>query len=293
MSFNFVKMHGAGNDFIFVNGFETTLDDPSSLACRVTDRHFGIGADGLILVLPPSVKDADVRMQVFNTDGSEAEMCGNAVRCMALFVHEHKLAEGNPVLIETGDGVKVVEKIFDDSGHVSGARVDMGVPRLDPGDIPVSLDLPQVVGHSIEPLELPGAEWIDTAGLDPRMTCVSMGNPHVVLFCDDIKSIPLEDIGPIIECAPVFPERINVHFAQVCSNNELVMRTWERGSGITQACGTGASATCVAGVLSDKCDRKVLMHLPGGDLIIQWDQKNDHIYMTGPAEEVFSGQWMR
>lgn len=296
MSFKFTKMHGAGNDYIYVNCFETIIKDPAAVAVKVSNRNFGIGGDGLVLVLPPDVDDADVRMRMFNSDGSESEMCGNAIRCVAKFSHERKIAPMNPVRVQTGDGIKIINKIIDDSGEVVSIRVAMGEPRVKPEEIPVLLHSPesvaQVVNMPVEAnLELDLSEaWVAKSGLESKFSCVSMGNPHIVMFCNSVDSIPLEQVGPLLEIDPAFPKKINVHFVEVISESELKMRTWERGSGVTLACGTGASAVCVAGVLAGKSGRDVMIHLPGGDLQIQWSDVDNGVFMTGGAVEVYNGQ---
>jgi len=267
--------------------------DPAELARRVSDRHFGIGSDGLILICPSRV--ADARMRMFNADGSESEMCGNGVRCAAKYVYDHDICRSRTLRIETGRGVLSLELEIDGE-KVRRVRVDMGEPILEPATIPVEFPRPfhgdRIVDFPADkyiPLGTPTA-WMEDCGWDPRMTCVSMGNPHVVFYCGHVASVPLESLGPLFELQPVFPNRINVHFVQVQSPGEVTMRTWERGSGITLACGTGACAVCVAGVLTGRTDRSLLAHLPGGDLHLQWADDN-HVYMTGEAVEVFSGEW--
>jgi diaminopimelate epimerase len=291
----FTKMQGAGNDYIYVNCFEEQLpDDPAILAERISDRHFGVGGDGLILICPSKV--ADARMRMFNADGSESEMCGNGVRCVAKYVYDHGISRKPTLKIETGAGVLTLDLDIA-SDAVDRVRVDMGPPILEPARIPVELPQPLTEGRLVNlPIEpfLPNGtstDWMQECGLDPRMTCVSMGNPHVVFYCKFVKSVPLAMIGPVLENLSIFPRRINVHFVEVHSPREVTMRTWERGSGITLACGTGASAVCVAGVLTNRTQRQVLAHLPGGDLELSWPE-NGHVLMTGPAVEVFSGQWM-
>ncbi len=276
----FTKMQGAGNDYVYVNGFEEAVADPAALAVTIADRHFGVGGDGLILVLPPEA-GGDARMRVFNADGSEAQMCGNGIRCLAKLVHDHGISEANPLRVETAAGVKTVELILQRrSGKAVAATVDMGEPILSAPEIPVKFPRERVVDT---PMPVKGTNF--------QMTCVSMGNPHAVMFLKDDAVPPLEEIGPIIERHPLFPERVNVHFVEVHSEREVSMRTWERGSGLTLACGTGASAVCVAGVLTKRTGRKVLAHLPGGDLELDWREQDNHVYMTGPAEEVFTGDW--
>ena len=293
----FVKMHGLGNDYVYVNGFEQSVDDPGELSKRISDRHFGIGADGLILVLPPDPDQgsAQVRMRMFNADGSEAEMCGNGIRCVCKMVHDLGISRENPMRIQTVNGVLTLSYTLDDLGKVSQVTVDMGQPILEPAKIPVNLpqqlvDYPLADQLAWSQSDV-GDRWIKESGLDQRMTCVSMGNPHVVLYADDVSRIPLEKIGPILETLEIFPNRINVHLVQVHSPTETTMRTWERGSGITLACGTGACAVCVAGVLTGRTERGLWAHLPGGDLQLEWRQSDNHVYMTGPATEVFTGNW--
>ena len=272
----FTKMHGIGNDYIFVDCFHETLAEaPETLAAKVSERHFGIGGDGLILILPSNV--ADARMRIFNADGSEAEMCGNGVRCVAKYVYERGIAKKNPLTIETGRGVLTLHlEVKDD--RVQSVTVDMGEPILDPARIPVRLN-----GTVIE-------YPINVDGVDLAITCVSMGNPHCVIFRPEIDDLLVTQIGPKLERHPLFPNRTNVEFVQVLSPSEVRMRVWERGSGETLACGTGACAVCVAGVLAGRLDRKVLVHLLGGDLQIEW-RSDGHVFMTGPATEVFTGEW--
>ncbi len=293
----FTKMHGIGNDYVYVDCFEqgeTFPDDPAELARRISDRHFGVGGDGLIFICPSTV--ADARMRMFNADGSEAEMCGNGVRCVAKYVYDHKIAQRRQLKIETGAGVLTLELEVED-GQVARVKVDMGQPTLDPAKIPVELSgssgLKQIVNLPLEPhIALENYKgWIERCGLDPRMTCVSTGNPHVVFYCRNVEPVPLAMVGPAIETHAVFPRRVNAHFVQVHSPSEVTMRTWERGSGITLACGTGATAVCVAGNLAGHTARKILAHLPGGDLELDW-ALDGHVYMTGPATEVFTGDWV-
>lgn len=285
----FTKMHGIGNDYVYVNCFEETLPgDPSQIAQEIADRHFGVGGDGMILICPSEV--ADARMRMFNADGSESEMCGNGVRCVAKYVYDHGICRNDTLRIETGAGVLTLQ-VFAADGRVQRVRVDMGEPILEANRIPTTLPGPQVVNYPLEgDPSAPENAWWGECGLEPQMTCVSMGNPHVVLYCRDVAAVPLEQVGPKFENAPIFPRRINVHFVQVHSPGEVTMRTWERGSGITLACGTGASAVCVAGVLTGRTQRTIQAHLPGGDLELTWGDDN-HVYMTGPATEVFSGEW--
>ena len=288
----FTKMHGLGNDYIYVNCFEEKIENPVQLAKIVSDRHRGIGGDGLILISPSET--AGVRMRIFNADGSEAEMCGNGIRCVAKYAYEHKLAEiGGPfslpgqlsdcrasLNIETGNGILTVGLEVDDRNNIQKACVNMGQPILAPKDIPVNLSGEKVVEQAIEILSQ-----------ELLMTCVSMGNPHAVFFCDDVDLIELERLGPAIENHALFPNRINVHFVQIDRPTEFTMRTWERGSGITMACGTGACAAFVASVLTGRTERICTGHLPGGDLNLNWCQEDNSVYMTGPAVEVFEGIW--
>ena len=284
----FVKMHGAANDYVYVDCFaEQPPADPAALAPLISDRHRGVGGDGLVLVLPSA--KATARMRMFNADGSESEMCGNGVRCVAHLVVSRGRAPEGPVTIETGRGVLTLH-VFMAGPRVSHVRVDMGEPLLDAADIPVTgmgtgrvVDVPCGAVGGEEP-------WWRDCGLDPRMTCVSMGNPHAVFFCRDVDRVPLESVGPRIETHAMFPRRVNVHFVEVLTRGHVKMRTWERGSGITMACGTGASAVCVAGVLGGRTDGTIAADLPGGRLELEW-APGGHVFMTGPAEEVFEGTW--
>jgi diaminopimelate epimerase len=286
---HFTKMHGLGNDYVYVDCFQNFPSmAPEQLARRIADRHFGVGGDGLILICPSTV--ADARMRMFNADGSESEMCGNGVRCVAKYVYDHGLARKPRLAIETGAGVLSLDVEVRDE-RVRRVRVDMGEPILEASGIPTTLAGSKVINVALPSLGGDARpDWFDRAGLDPRMTCVSMGNPHLVLFCEHVAEVPLACVGPVLENHPLFPRRINVHFVEAQGPNELTMRTWERGSGVTLACGTGASAVCVAGALTGRTERKVLAHLPGGDLELEWAEDN-HVYMTGPATEVFSGEW--
>lgn len=284
----FVKMHGAANDYVYVDCFvEPTPSDPAAVAALVADRHRGVGGDGLVLVLPSD--KATARMRMFNADGSESEMCGNGVRCVAHLVVSRGRAPEGPVTIETGRGVLTLD-VVRTGPRTSQVRVDMGEPLLDAADIPVTGAGTGRVVDAASP-SIGGEEpWWRECGLDPRMTCVSMGNPHVVFYCRDVDRVPLESIGPQVEKHGMFPRRVNVHFVEVVSPHHVRMRTWERGSGITMACGTGASAVCVAGVLTGRTDRAIAADLPGGRLELEW-ASGGHVFMTGPAEEVFEGIW--
>jgi diaminopimelate epimerase len=284
----FAKLHGAGNDYIYVSGFDQEVADPETLAVRVSDRHFGIGADGLILVLPPR-KDADVRMRIFNADGSEAQMCGNGVRCVAKFaVERHLIKDFHPksvdpsvkVRVETNAGLREVTLLRDATGALARGSVSMGRPRLGAMEIPILLDGSRVV-------DVP----LTVGGQTLWATCVNMGNPHAVFYVDSVADWPLEIQGPKIENHKLFPERVNVHIVEVVTPAEVRMRTWERGSGLTLACGTGACAVCVAGVLTGHGDRRLLVHVPGGDLAVEWPDDAGPVTLTGPCQEVFTGEW--
>jgi diaminopimelate epimerase len=273
----FTKMHGAGNDYVYVNAFEELLPaDLPRLAIAVSDRHKGIGSDGLILIRPSSV--ADARMQMFNADGSEAEMCGNGVRCVAKYVYDHGIAKKETLRIETARGILEL-RVAILGGKVAAVRVNMGPPILKSADIPTRLP-------GDPPIQVP----LDIAGRELKVTCVSMGNPHCVTFVDEITDELVLRVGPQIERHPAFPKRVNAEFIQIVSPTETIMRVWERGSGETQACGTGACAAAVAGVLAGLTERRILTHLSGGDLELEWSEAGD-VFMTGPATEVFSGVW--
>jgi diaminopimelate epimerase len=290
----FTKMQGAGNDYVYVDCFaQQTPADPPELARAIADRHYGVGGDGLILICPSQV--ADARMRMFNADGSESEMCGNGIRCVAKYVYDHGIARKPRLTIETGRGVLTLDlEVAGD--RVQRVKVDMGEPILEAERIPVDhrerRGTDRIINEPLGRFPVAGwPNWIDDSGTDLRMTCVSTGNPHLVLYCQRVAAVPLEAVGPLLEHQPYFPKRINVHFVQVHSPGEVTMRTWERGSGITLACGTGASAVCVAGVISGHTVRKILAHLPGGDLELEWSAADNHVYMTGPAVEVFAGEW--
>ena len=298
-SINFAKMHGLGNDYVYVDGSQHPVADAPALARWVSDRHVGVGSDGLIMVEPvsPGV-DADVRMRMFNADGSEGMMCGNGIRCVAKFAVDRGISASQPLRVETRRGVLSVHwRRGGHDGTVSEATVDMGSPILAlarvPGAIPGVSPASAVTDFALPDgfwKQSGAAEgWESACGLDPRMTLVSMGNPHAVLWCADVARVPLDVVGPFAERHPWFPERMNVHFVQVLGPGEVRMRTWERGSGATQACGTGASAVCVAGVLTGRTRSPLLAHLPGGDLVLEWSGGEASVRMTGPAVEVFQG----
>jgi diaminopimelate epimerase len=274
----FTKMHGLGNDYVYVSTFDQKAPaDPARLAVAVSDRHFGIGGDGLILIGPS--ERADARMRMFNADGSESEMCGNGVRCVAKYVHDHGIARRPRVTIETGRGVLTLDLEID-GGKARRVKVDMGAPILQGSDIPTRLP-------GDPPIHVP----LTVGGHELAVTAVSVGNPHAVVYVDDVSAFPVEAVGPLLERHPSFPRRVNAHFVEVLGPAEVRMRTWERGSGITLACGTGACAVCVAGVLTGRTARAILAHLPGGDLELAWPDDGASVVMTGPATEVFSGDW--
>ncbi|MCE9529900.1 MAG: diaminopimelate epimerase [Planctomycetes bacterium] len=274
----FTKMQGAGNDYVYVDCFrEKPPADPTKLSIAISDRHFGVGSDGLILICPS--EKADARMRMFNADGSESEMCGNGLRCVAKYVYDHGIANKEKLTIETGRGILSVELEIA-NGKARRVRVNMGEPILVSQKIPTTLP-------GDPPVEVP----LQIGDSTLAVTCVSMGNPHCVTFVDAITDHHVHGIGPMIEKHPAFPRRTNVEFVKVNRRDDLTMRVWERGSGETLACGTGACGVCVAGVLSGKSDRKVTIHLLGGDLELDWSETDNHVYMTGPAVEVFSGEW--
>lgn len=274
----FTKMHGAGNDYVYVNLFEETLPtEAPALARAVSDRHKGIGGDGLVLIEP--VENADARMRMFNLDGSEAEMCGNAIRCVAKYLYDHGIARKDKLQIQTGAGLLHLE-LFPENGTVERVRVNMGEPILESAKIPTLLTGDPPVNATLT-----------VGGIELQVTCVSMGNPHCVTFVEELNDDLVLKIGPKIEKHEVFPRKINAEFIQVISPDEFNMRVWERGSGETMACGTGASAVAVAGVLTGKMNRKVTGHLLGGDLELEWSKETNEVFMTGPATEVFSGEW--
>jgi diaminopimelate epimerase len=273
----FTKMQGAGNDYVYVNCFEEAVDNPAEVARKVSNRNFGIGSDGLILIMPSSV--ADVRMRMFNSDGSESEMCGNGIRCVAKYAYDHGIVAKKEITAETGAGILTLQLFTNSHDKVDKVRVNMGEPRLTRTEIPMTGDGNLRVVD--EPLNILHSTF--------RVTCVSMGNPHCVIFVDDVENFPVEKYGPLIENHELFPRRTNVEFVQVISRNEVRQRTWERGAGETLACGTGSSAVTVAAVLNGLTERSIVNHLSGGDLEMEWPD-NGPVYMTGPAVEVFSGE---
>lgn len=272
----FTKMHGIGNDYVYINCFEEKVENPSELAKFISDRHFGVGSDGLVLILPS--EKADFRMRMFNSDGSEAEMCGNAIRCVGKYVYDNGLTRRKTVTVETLAGIKVLELFPGKDQKIELVKVDMGEPVLNPRDIPVYSSLERFIG---EPVTIGGEEY--------RVTCVSMGNPHAVTFVQNVRDFPVEKIGPLMENHSIFPKRTNAEFVEIADRNHLKMRVWERGAGETMACGTGACAVLVASFLNGFTERKANVELPGGTLFIEWNEENNHVYKTGPAAYVFTG----
>lgn len=279
---NFTKVHGLGNDFIILRGFDEEEYIPSKLyrelAVKLCDRHFGIGADGMMLVLPSA--RADIRMRIINSDGSEAEMCGNGIRCFARYVYEKGIVRKETMTIETLAGILVPRMILDEAGRVMAVEVDMGEPILEKSEIPMVGE-----GSAIN-------EAIQIDGQDFAVTAVSMGNPHCVIFVEDGENFPVALWGPRIEKSAYFPRKTNVEFVQIVNESEVIMRVWERGAAVTLACGTGACATTVACVLNEKTNRAITVHLDGGDLQVRWDSDSNHLFMTGPAEVVFEGNFV-
>ena len=274
----FTKMHGAGNDYIYLNCMEQCPDNLSALAVAMSDRHKGVGSDGLVAIMPSSV--ADFRMRMFNADGSEGEMCGNASRCIGKYVYEKGLTKNRHITLETLAGIKTLSLSVTEDGIVESVTVDMGELVLEPAKIPVSIDRDVIM--------LP----VSTSMGVVEITAVSMGNPHGVVFVKQMTDVDVHAVGRELELNPLFPLKANIEFAQILKRDEIVMRVWERGSGETLACGTGACATLVAGVLTGCCDRKATIHLLGGDLLIEWKEQNGHVYMTGPAAMVFEGTYI-
>lgn len=276
----FTKMHGCGNDYVYINCFEEKVANPEKLAQAMSDRHFGIGSDGIVLIMPSEV--ADCRMRMFNADGSEAEMCGNASRCVGKYVYDRGIVKKNPVRLETMCGIKVIEVHTDAEGKAETLTVDMGEPILAPKDIPVVADSEHVVDLTLS-----------SCGKDFDFTCVSMGNPHAVTFIDTpVKEFEVEKYGPSLEVDSHFPRKANIEFVEIVDETHLRMRVWERGTGETLACGTGTCATVVASNIKGICPRvPVEVELVGGKLTIEWKPEDNHVYMTGPATFVFDGIW--
>ena len=278
MGLKFTKMHGCGNDYIYFNCFETPVEDPEELSVRVSDRHFGVGGDGIVLICPSD--KADAKMRMFNIDGSEGKMCGNAIRCVGKYLYDNGIKRCNPLTIDTLSGIKTLNLNIGADGKVDSVRVDMGKAILKPEEIPVKLDGETAVAR---PVTIDGKEY--------KITCVSMGNPHCVVFTDtDVSELPLEKIGPKFEFDSLFPERVNTEFINVIDKNTLKMRVWERGSGETLACGTGACASVVAACLNGFCekDTDITVRLVGGELVIRYT--DEAVTMTGPATVAFTGE---
>lgn len=274
----FTKMHGLGNDYVYVDTFDQSVPDPAAMAIAVSRPHFGVGADGLVLIGPST--EADYAMRMFNADGSEGEMCGNAVRCIGKYVHDRGLTAKTRVTLATRGGIKTLELQLQ-GGSVEQVTVDLGEPALSPASLPVTLAGAQVLNH---PLSIDGQTH--------HISCVSMGNPHAVIFVDDPQAVDVHGIGRQIEHHPLFPKRTNVEFVRVWRRDLLEMRVWERGSGETLACGTGAAASLVAAVLNGLADRSAVVQLTGGELHVHWDARDNHVYQTGPATFVFDGVWL-
>ncbi len=283
MKLNFTKMEGLGNDYVYVNCFKETVENPSELSKKISDRHFGIGSDGLILIKPSQV--ADFTMEMYNADGSQSEMCGNGIRCVGKYVYDYGLTDKEEISVETLAGIKYLKFVIDrkdssDRGTVAMVTVNMGEPIFAPSEVPVAIDedLERVVDY---PVTIDGTNY--------NITCISMGNPHCITYVEDTDAFPLEEIGPKFESSPLFPRRVNAEFVQVVSRDYLKMRVWERGSGETLACGTGTCATVVASILNGYTEDEVTVQLLGGELIIKWDRETNLVYMTGPAKVVFDG----
>ena len=272
----FTKMHGIGNDYVYVNCFKETVENPSELAIYVSKPHFGVGSDGLILIKPSDV--ADFEMEMYNADGSQGAMCGNGIRCVAKYVYDYGLTDKTQISVNTKSGIKYLNLTVE-NGKVSMVRVNMGAPELTAAKIPVVSDLEQVID---QPITVDGKEY--------HMTCVSMGNPHAIVYLDDVQGLEIEKIGPKFEKHPCFPDRVNTEFCRVIDENTVEMRVWERGSDETLACGTGACAVAVASILNDLTKDHVTVKLLGGDLEIFWDREENRVYMNGPATTVFDGE---
>ncbi|MBO5456358.1 MAG: diaminopimelate epimerase [Muribaculaceae bacterium] len=275
----FTKMHGIGNDYIYINCLEKMPADLPQLAVEMSDRHFGVGGDGIVLICPSEV--ADFKMRMFNNDGSEARMCGNASRCIARYLHDNHLTPNNVINLETLSGIKVLSLNLDTDNEVESVTVDMGEPILNPSKIPADF-----------PGEMMVEQKIPTTHGDMIVTAVSMGNPHCVIFVEKIENVPFDTLGPELEKHPVWPDRANIEFVEIISDTEVRMRVWERGTGETLACGTGACATAVASAITGRTGRDITVHLRGGDLNIKWGEDN-HVYMTGSATKVFDGVYKR
>jgi diaminopimelate epimerase len=304
----FAKMHGLGNDYIYVDVARERVDDPAALARAVSDRQRGIGADGLILIGPSTGAGVDVSMRIFNADGSEAQMCGNGIRCVAKYAIDRGLSTSNPLRVATRRGILSMLWTNGEDGKVASVEVDMGAPIFALGKIPAEIpglgDRDEVIARPFTRADWADAlsggatarsacslEWIDRSGLSPSISLASMGNPHAVFWARDVDAVPLEAAGSAIERHRFFPERINVHFVEAISRDEVRVRTWERGSGATMACGTGACAVCAAGVREARTDRRITARLPGGELEVAWLDAHASVLMRGPATHVFDGEW--
>ena len=274
----FTKMQGCGNDYVYINGFEEKIEQEKKpdLVRRLSERHFGIGSDGVIFINPSEI--ADFEMEMYNADGSRSEMCGNGIRCVAKYVFDKKMVDRNEFTIESFGKIKDIT-IIEEAGAAKLIKVGMGSPQLRTEEIPAVYDADTIIA---KPIDVDGTIW--------EGTCVSMGNPHVVLFVDDVNSLDLENIGPKFENHPMFPNRTNTEFVKVIDENTVEMRVWERGTGETLACGTGCCATAVACVLNNKTKDKVLVKVLGGEILVEWDKENNEVYMTGPGEFVFEGE---
>ncbi|MDE6357417.1 MAG: diaminopimelate epimerase [Eubacteriales bacterium] len=275
----FTKMQGLGNDYVYVNCFEENVENPNELAKKISDRHFGVGSDGLILILPSKV--ADCKMRMFNWDGSESEMCGNGIRCVGKFVHDKGIIDKDEITVETLAGIKTITLTLDENNKTTMLTVNMGEPIFNPEEIPVISNEEIVKNLKIKALDK-----------EFTFTCVSMGNPHAITFVEDVDNFDVEKYGKVLETDKHFPKRANIEFVQILDEKNLKMRVWERGSGETFACGTGTCATVVASFLNNKCGRKdIKVELLGGNLYISWNEEDNNVYMTGPAEFVFEGEW--
>lgn len=280
----FTKMQGIGNDYVYVNCFKEEVKNPSEVSIFVSDRHFGIGSDGLILIKPSDV--ADFKMDMYNADGSQAEMCGNGIRCVGKYVYDYGLTDKEDITVETLAGIKKLHFEIEE-GKVSLITVDMGEPILEPGLVPVDVSILPTANEAREAVV---DETLTVDGKEYKVTCVSMGNPHAIVYVDSTKDLEIEKIGPSFEHHKFFPKRVNTEFIEVLNRKEVNMRVWERGAAETWACGTGACASTVAGVLNGVTDDEIVLHLLGGDLKVKWDKATKHVFMTGPAKVVFDGE---
>lgn len=273
----FTKMQGAGNDYVYINGFTEHVEDKVTFVKWISDRHFGVGSDGAIFINPSEI--ADFEMEMYNADGSRSEMCGNGIRCIGKYVYDHGLTDKKEITVESFGRIKYLTLYPGRDGRIESVRVNMGAPVLKGSEIPVRIDKDTVIG---EPITVNGTEY--------RMTCVSMGNPHAVVFIDDTDNLDIESVGPVFENHELFPNRTNTEFVQVVDKSHVKMRVWERGTGETLACGTGCCATTVACILNGLTDEEVTVKVLGGEIIVKWDRENNLIYMTGPAVTTFEGE---